>query len=75
MNFDLRFPIGILFTLFGVILVVFGFSTTSSDIYKEHSLGININLIWGAILLIFGLFMLILAWRGSSAKTRVENPS
>ena len=31
----------------------------------QRSLGININLIWGLVLLVFGAFMLIMAWRGS----------
>jgi hypothetical protein len=65
MNFDLRYPIGIMFTVFGAILAVFGLASGSSDIYQAHSLGININLIWGIVLLVFGLFMLALAVRAS----------
>ena len=64
MNFDLRLPIGIMFSLFGAILTIFGLATNGSDIYKIHSLGININLGWGLVLLAFGLFMLFLALRG-----------
>ena len=64
MNFDLRLPIGIMFSLFGAILTVFGLSTKGSDIYNTHSLGINVNLIWGLVLLVFGVFMLLLALRG-----------
>ena len=63
MNFDLRLPIGIMFSLFGAILTIFGLVSDKS-IYEEHSLGININLAWGAVLLVFGLFMLFLALRG-----------
>jgi protein-S-isoprenylcysteine O-methyltransferase Ste14 len=70
MNFDLRLPIGIMFSVFGAILVIFGLSTGKSTIYDEHSLGININLIWGAILLVFGAFMLFLTWRAAKARTR-----
>ncbi len=62
MNFDLRLPIGILFTAYGLILTVFGAFTNGSDIYKK-SLGDNINLQWGILLLVFGLFMLGLAMR------------
>jgi protein-S-isoprenylcysteine O-methyltransferase Ste14 len=62
MKFDLRLPIGILFTIYGVLLVVFGL-TSDPKIY-ERSLGININLRWGLLLLLFGLAMLFLAWRG-----------
>jgi len=63
MNFDLRLPIGIMFSLFGVILTIFGL-VSDKKIYEEHSLGININLSWGLVLLVFGVFMLFLALRG-----------
>jgi hypothetical protein len=62
MNFDLRLPIGILFSAYGLILTIFGAFTSGSDIYKK-SLGDNINLQWGILLLVFGLFMLGLAMR------------
>lgn len=62
MDFDLRFPIGILFTAYGAILSVFGALSNDSEIYKK-SLGDNINLQWGIVLLVFGLSMLTLALR------------
>ena len=62
MDFDLRLPIGILFSAYGLILTVFGAFTNGSDIYKK-SLGDNINLQWGILLLVFGVFMLGLAMR------------
>lgn len=62
MDFDLRFPIGILFSAYGAILTVFGAITNGSEIYKK-SLGDNINLQWGILLLVFGLLMLGLAFR------------
>jgi putative Mn2+ efflux pump MntP len=63
MKFDLRLPIGIMFSLFGAILTIFG-AVSNKEIYEQHSLGININLIWGIVLLVFGLFMLFLALKG-----------
>ena len=63
MNFDLRLPLGLMFTLFGVMLVAYGLMTESA-IYQK-SLGININAIWGAVLLAFGLLMLFLARKKS----------
>jgi len=71
MNFDLRLPIGIMFSLFGLILVIFG-AVSDKAIYEKHSLGININLGWGAVLLVFGVFMLFLTWRASIKPARPQ---
>jgi hypothetical protein len=62
MNLDLRIPMGLMFTLVGMILVAFGIKTNGSPIYQA-SLGINANLWWGIVLLIFGLTMLLLGRR------------
>jgi len=70
MNFDLRFPIGLLFSFYGVVLCIFGLATSGSDIYKRSS-DLNINLVWGLVLLAFGAWMLLLArW----AKTKPSGP-
>lgn len=66
MNFDLRLPIGILFTLFGLILTGYGMITRGSEIYAK-SLGHNINIEWGVVLLVFGVIMLIFALRARKA--------
>lgn len=63
MGLDIRLPIGAMFTLFGLLLTVFGL-VGDKAIYKR-SLGININLTWGVALLIFGLVMLALGRRGT----------
>jgi hypothetical protein len=65
MNFDLRLPIGVLFTLFGVLLTGYGLATRGSEIYAK-SLGQNVNISWGIVLLIFGLIMLALAKMGKN---------
>jgi len=61
MGLDIRLPIGLMFSLIGIILVVYGFMTGSDTKMYDKSLGMNINLIWGCLLLVFGLFMLISA--------------
>ena len=59
MGLDLRKPIGYFFGLLGIILLVYGFITKGdAEMYKK-SLDININLIWGGVLIVFGLLMLI----------------
>ena len=71
MNLDVRFPIGLMFSVFGVVLAVFGL-VSDPRIYEENSLGINVNLRWGLVVLLFGITMLGLAIRArrSSAGRR-----
>jgi len=57
MGLDIRWPIGLMFSLIGVILVIFGIASAGSDMYKA-SLGLNVNLYWGLLLLVFGGWML-----------------
>ncbi len=59
---DIRLPIGLMFTIVGAILVVFGAVTNGDKMYADHSLGININLWWGMVLALFGIIMLGLCW-------------
>ena len=65
MGLDIRWPIGLMFTLIGAMLVIYGLATGSSAEMYQHSLGINVNARWGFLLLVFGVSMLTLAWRGS----------
>ena len=60
MGFDIRMPIGMLFTLFGILLIGYGAATNGSVMYAEHSLGLNMNVWWGSALLAFGVAMLAL---------------
>jgi len=59
---DIRLPIGVLFTLLGALLVVYGLAS-DPRIY-QRSLGLNVNLGWGLVLLVFGLLMWGLARLG-----------
>jgi len=62
MGLDLRLPIGVLFTALGLVLVIYG--ATSDPAIYARSLGINVNLVWGCVLLVFGLAMLAASrWR------------
>jgi hypothetical protein len=72
MHTDIRLPIGLLFSIIGVIITVFGFMTRGAEIYK-HSLGININIYSGVCLLIFGAIMLVMAI-GAQGKSKTEAP-
>ena len=67
MGLDIRWPIGLMFTLIGVMLTIFGLATGSDLERYKASLGININLYWGLVLLVFGSWMLTMAVRGNRA--------
>ena len=60
---DIRLPIGWLFSALGVILVGYGLTTHGNPMYGRSE-GVNINLWWGLAILVFGLLLLALAWRG-----------
>jgi hypothetical protein len=62
MQLDIRLPMGLLFLLLGLILVVFGL-TSDPEIYVRHSLGQNVNILWGSLFAVFGAVMLELARR------------
>ncbi|KOG62221.1 membrane protein [Streptomyces griseoflavus] len=56
--FDIRLIIGGLFTLYGVIVMIAGFTASDADMKKAQD--ININLWTGVGMLLLGLFFL--AW-------------
>lgn len=64
MGLDIRMPIGLMFSTFGLILVAYG-AVSDRAIYAR-SLGLNVNAIWGAVLLVFGLIMLFFGMHGNS---------
>ena len=70
MNLDLRLPIGLMFTAYGVMLT--GYGLLSDKAIYARSLGINMNLRWGVVLLAFGLVMLGLAMRASRRRQRIQ---
>jgi hypothetical protein len=55
---DIRFPLGLMFSIFGVILTIYGLATIGQQAIYVISLGVNVNLISGIFTLIFGLVML-----------------
>jgi flagellar biosynthesis protein FliR len=63
MSLDLRIPMGLMFTLLGVILTAFGLATKNRPGFYLQSLGIDVNLWWGLVLLVFGLTMYLLGRR------------
>jgi hypothetical protein len=70
MGLDIRWPIGLMFGLIGLLLTVYGAMTGSDAEMYKRSLDININLCWGLVLLVFGGIMLALAWLGKNQDTK-----
>jgi ABC-type Fe3+-siderophore transport system permease subunit len=68
MGLDIRWPMGLLFLLLGAILAVYGL-VSDPGIYAR-SLGLNVNLWWGAVLLSSGAVMIALARRARSGTGR-----
>jgi hypothetical protein len=62
MQLDIRLPIGALFTILGLMLVVAGLM--AEPMHYEKSLGHNLNLWWGIVVVAFGAWMLWLSRRG-----------
>jgi hypothetical protein len=74
MGLDIRLPIALLFAVLGGLLAIFG-AFSDRSIYSR-SLGINVNLLWGSILFIFGTALWLAAKMGAkaaSAKHRAPN--
>lgn len=57
--FDIRVPVGVMFLVLGALLAAFGL-TSGPEIYRAHSLGVNLNLGWGVVMALFGAVMLAL---------------
>jgi hypothetical protein len=60
---DIRLPIGGLFTLLGLLVGGYGLATAANATGYERSLGVNINLWWGLVMLVFGALLLTFASR------------
>jgi len=67
MGLDIRLPIGMMFSLIGAVMVIFGLITGSQKELYERSLDININLWWGLVLLVFGILMFLGAKLGAKS--------
>jgi drug/metabolite transporter (DMT)-like permease len=66
---DLRLPMGLMFSLVGAMLAIYG------AIYQKSSLSqdINVNFWWGLALLGFGLLMLGMArWAAAAEKANSQ---
>lgn len=64
---DIRLPLGGMFTVLGALLSVYGLVTARTPESYARSLGLNVNLWWGLVMLAFGVVLLLVARRGTRA--------
>ena len=64
MGLDIRWPIGLMFSLIGLLLTIFGAVNRAASSVKVEGQDTDINLIWGVVLLVFGVLMLLGAIKG-----------
>ena len=57
---DLKLPIGWLLSAYGVLLGIYGL-VTKKEMYAK-SLGLNLNVVWGAVMLAIGGVFLLAAF-------------
>ena len=69
MPFDVRLPIGLLFLSIGVLVGGYGLIGDPA-VVEAHSAGLNIDLVWGAVMAAFGAAMLAMV-----ALARRKRPS
>jgi uncharacterized membrane protein YidH (DUF202 family) len=65
---DIRIPIGLLFVILGIILAAFGIFTINDTELYVRSLGRNINLWTGILMLVFGGCLLLFPILGKMRK-------
>jgi hypothetical protein len=71
MGLDIRWPIGLMFTFIGALLSFYGVVRHDASIAHAGGSDININLIWGLVLLVFGVLMLL----GAARRSKKNPPS
>lgn len=68
MGIDIKLPIGLMFSILGLLLSIYGLITAGNQAMYEKSLHVNINLWIGLAMLGFGLIMLLLTFKGKKKK-------
>ena len=72
MQLDIRLPIGLMFSVLGLLLLIVGLFADGQSTQSQQTL---VNLWWGVVMLVFGIVMFTLGRRGtSSARLTKESP-
>lgn len=70
MQLDVRIPAGMMFSITGSVLTALGIATRNRPDLYTRSMGIDADLWWGLVLLVFGLFVLSLGRKGQGVIER-----
>ncbi len=65
MGLDVRLPVGLMLATMGALLV--GYGLFGDHAIYARSLGINVNIVWGSVLVVTGGVFLALTRRGRSS--------
>lgn len=65
---DIKLPIGLMFSILGLLLTIYGFTTMGNVEMYVKTFGINMNLWSGLGMLVFGGLMLIFSKRNKVKK-------
>jgi hypothetical protein len=71
---DIRWPIGLLFSLMGGMVAIYGLISSDRTFYRPLDMAdtrmINLNLSWGLVMLAFGALMVLGAVRAGRKAAR-----
>ena len=59
MGIDIKIPIGLMFTILGILLTIHGILTASDTALYAKSLDINVNLWTGVFMVVVGILLLV----------------
>lgn len=65
---DIKLPIGLMFSILGLLLTIYGFTTMDNTEMYAKTFGINMNLWSGLGMLVFGGLMLFFSKRNKDKK-------
>lgn len=72
MQLDIRLPIGLMFSVLGMLLLIVGLFVGGQSTQSQQT---SVNLWWGLVMLAFGIVMFVLGRRGTaSARLTEESP-
>jgi hypothetical protein len=74
MRFDVRIPIGLLFVLIGAAVAAEGVLGDPKTL-EAATPGLNIDGLWGAVMVLFGVVMLVMSLLAAAARRRSRPPA